>query len=46
MLGQRMVPDDVIQYLASRVQSNIRELEGSLNRLLAFSQLQHMPLTH
>ena len=40
-----MVPDDVIQYLASRVQSNIRELEGSLNRLLAFSQLQRMPLT-
>jgi chromosomal replication initiator protein len=44
-LSQRMVPDDVIQYLASRVQSNIRELEGSLNRLLAFSQLQRMPLT-
>jgi chromosomal replication initiator protein len=45
-LSQRMVPDDVIQYLASRVQSNIRELEGSLNRLLAFSQLQRMPLTN
>jgi chromosomal replication initiator protein len=44
-LSQRMVPDDVIQYLASRVQSNIRELEGSLNRLLAFSQLQRMPLS-
>jgi chromosomal replication initiator protein DnaA len=44
-LSQRLVPDDVIQYLASRVQSNIRELEGSLNRLLAFSQLQRMPLT-
>jgi chromosomal replication initiator protein DnaA len=44
-LSQRMVPDDVIQYLASRIQSNIRELEGSLNRLLAFSQLQRMPLT-
>jgi chromosomal replication initiator protein len=44
-LSQRLVPDEVIQYLASRVQSNIRELEGSLNRLLAFSQLQRMPLT-
>jgi chromosomal replication initiator protein len=44
-LSQRMVPDDVIQYLASRIQSNIRDLEGSLNRLLAFSQLQRMPLT-
>ena len=39
-MGQRTVPDEVIDYLASRVQSNIRELEGSLNRLLAFSQLQ------
>jgi chromosomal replication initiator protein len=41
----RMVPDDVIQFLATRIHSNIRELEGSLNRLLAFSQLQGMPLT-
>ena len=42
---QRKVPDEVIQYLASRIHSNIRELEGSLNRLLAYSQLQGMPLT-
>ena len=41
----RLVPDDVIQLLATRIHSNIRELEGSLNRLLAFSQLQGMPLT-
>lgn len=44
MLG-RVVPDEAIQYLASRVQSNIRELEGSFNRLLAFAQLQRQPLT-
>jgi chromosomal replication initiator protein len=44
MMG-RQVPDEVIQFLASRVQSNIRELEGGLNRLLAFTQLQRMPLT-
>ncbi|HEU5348072.1 MAG TPA: chromosomal replication initiator protein DnaA, partial [Ktedonobacterales bacterium] len=42
---QRKVPGEVIAYLASRIHSNIRELEGSLNRLLAFSQLQGMPLT-
>jgi chromosomal replication initiator protein len=42
---QRVVPEEVISYLASRIHSNIRELEGSLNRLLAFSQLQGMPLT-
>ncbi len=41
----RAVPDEVIEYLATRIHSNIRELEGSLNRLLAFSQLQGMPLT-
>ncbi len=41
----RLVPDDVILFLATRIHSNIRELEGSLNRLLAFSQLQGMPLT-
>jgi chromosomal replication initiator protein DnaA len=44
MIG-RHVPDEVISFLASRVQSNIRELEGSFNRLLAFSQLQGLPLT-
>ncbi|MFI5274489.1 MAG: chromosomal replication initiator protein DnaA, partial [Ktedonobacterales bacterium] len=41
----RVVPDEVLNYLAGRVQSNIRELEGSLNRLIAFTQLQNMPLT-
>ncbi len=41
---RRQVPDDVILFLAGRVQSNIRELEGSLNRLLAFAQLQGAPL--
>ncbi|HEU5439569.1 MAG TPA: chromosomal replication initiator protein DnaA [Ktedonobacterales bacterium] len=44
MMGQA-VPDEVINFLAGRVQSNIRELEGSLNRLLAFAQLQGLPLT-
>jgi chromosomal replication initiator protein len=41
----RSVPDEVIDYLASRVQSNIRDLEGSFNRLLAMNQLQGLPLT-
>jgi chromosomal replication initiator protein DnaA len=44
MMGH-VVPADVINFLASRVQSNIRELEGSLNRLIAFAQLQGLPLT-
>lgn len=33
------LPDDVAMYIASKIKSNIRELEGSLIRLLAFSSL-------
>ena len=39
------VPDDIIGYIAGRVQTNIRELEGSLNRLMAYQQLHHTDLT-
>jgi chromosomal replication initiator protein DnaA len=39
------IPDEIILYVASRVQSNIRELEGSLNRVQAYAQLQGLPLT-
>lgn len=39
------IPDDIIAYLASRVQTNIRELEGCLNRLMAYQQLHHTDLT-
>ncbi len=42
---RRDVPDEVITFLATRVQSNIRELEGSFNRLFAVAQLQGLPLT-
>ena len=33
------VPDDVLEYIASRVSSNIRELEGALIRVTAFANL-------
>lgn len=39
------LPDDVIEFLAQRVQSNIRELEGSLNRVVAYADLNALPLT-
>jgi hypothetical protein len=39
------VPDDVILYIASMIRSNIRELEGSLIRIVAFSSLTGTPLT-
>ncbi|MCL4825709.1 MAG: chromosomal replication initiator protein DnaA, partial [Anaerolineales bacterium] len=35
----RFVPDEVLQEIARRVQSNIRELEGALNRIIAFADL-------
>jgi chromosomal replication initiator protein len=39
------VPNDVIAYIAGRVQTNIRELEGCLNRLMAYQQLHRTDLT-
>jgi len=33
------VPDDVLTYIADRVSSNIRELEGALIRIVAYSSL-------
>jgi chromosomal replication initiator protein len=41
----RQVPDDILESIARRVQSNIRELEGALNRILAFADLSGTPLT-
>ena len=32
--------EDVIQFIASNVKSNIRELEGALNKLIAYSNLE------
>lgn len=41
----RYVPDEILQIVARRVQSNIRELEGALNRILAFADLSGSSLT-
>jgi chromosomal replication initiator protein len=41
----RQVPDEILDLIARRVQSNIRELEGALNRILAFADLSGIPLT-
>lgn len=40
----RQIPDEIIETIARRVQSNIRELEGSLTRVLALSDLSQLPL--
>ena len=39
------LPDDIAFFIASKVRSNIRELEGSLVRLVAISSLRGMPIS-
>ncbi len=41
----RNVPNEILENIARMVQSNIRELEGALTRVLAFSDLSGLPLT-
>ena len=40
-----IVADDVVEQVARRVQSNVRELEGALTRLVAVGRLSGMPVT-
>ncbi len=42
---QLSISDSIIEYIAKRVQKNVRELEGSLNRLVAYSDLMNVPVT-
>lgn len=44
-LDKIVVSDDVIFYIADNILSNIRELEGALNRVIAFSSLTNRPIT-
>jgi chromosomal replication initiator protein len=39
------VPNDLLSYIATNIESNIRELEGALNRMLAMARLTNQPLT-
>jgi len=39
------IPEDVLTLIAENIQNNIRELEGALIRLLAFSSLTHSEVT-
>ncbi len=41
----RPVPAEVLEVIAERMQSNIRELEGALNRIVAYAYLRDVPLT-
>ena len=39
------VPDDVLEFIASHVKDNIRELEGALTRICAFAKLNNEPIS-
>ncbi len=38
------VPDDVLSHVASRVETNIRELEGAVIKLIAYATLSNRPV--
>jgi chromosomal replication initiator protein len=40
-----VVPSKVLEYLAHKITSNVRELEGALNRLIAHANLFHRDIT-
>ncbi len=39
------VPDEILQYIAERIPTNIRELEGALVRIVAYCAFHQRPLT-
>lgn len=39
------LPDDILNYIAENIKSNIRELEGALNKLIAYSNLEKVTIT-
>ena len=39
------LPDDVAFFIAQRIKSNVRDLEGALQRVMAFSRFTNQPLS-
>jgi chromosomal replication initiator protein len=39
------IDKDVLYYIAENITNNIRELEGALNRLIVYEQMENKPLT-
>ncbi|MGH3786408.1 MAG: chromosomal replication initiator protein DnaA [Pseudonocardiaceae bacterium] len=45
--GDRLAaPDDVLEFIAARIERNIRELEGALIRVTAFASLNRQPVDY
>jgi len=39
------IPEEIFQYIATNIKSNIRELEGAYNKVIAFSKLNKVEIT-
>ena len=46
LLGNLTVPNDVMLFIASRIDNNIRELEGALIRVMAYASLTNQVVTN
>ena len=44
-MDQMQIDDEILTFIADRVRSNIRELEGALIRVTAFASLNSLPIT-
>ncbi|MFY9217860.1 MAG: chromosomal replication initiator protein DnaA [Tepidanaerobacteraceae bacterium] len=44
MMENLVVPSDVINFIATKIETNIRELEGALIRIVAYSSLTDSPI--
>src|SRR5687768_12703776 len=42
---EHTIPDDVIRFIAENVRSSVRELEGSIIKLLAYASLRHQEIS-
>lgn len=42
---EHTIPEDVIRFIAENVRSSVRELEGSIIKLLAFASLKHKEIS-
>ncbi len=42
---EHTIPDDVIRFIAENVRSSVRELEGSIIKLLAYASLRHQDIS-
>lgn len=44
-MEKQIVPPDVLNYMAARIDSNIREMESMLNKVILLSKLGNKPIT-